>query len=138
VQVAAPYAGTTVSAKGGASATVLTTTGPFSENGVITGRVYVDRGGIGRFVRGDEGVPGVRVVLEDGQSVTTDAQGRFSFAVVRPGAHVLRLDPTTIPTGLRAFARHAYDDERGTLRLIHGILDEGLLQDVNFALEVVR
>jgi uncharacterized repeat protein (TIGR01451 family)/fimbrial isopeptide formation D2 family protein len=137
VQVAAPYAGTNVAAKGGASATVITTAGPFGENGAITGRVYVDRRGIGRFVRGDEGVAGARVVLEDGESVTTDAQGRFSFPAVRPGAHVLRLDPTTLPAGLRLSGAHGYDDERSALRLVHGILDEGLLQDVNFAVEAV-
>ncbi|MGP6156940.1 MAG: hypothetical protein ACLPYS_05420 [Vulcanimicrobiaceae bacterium] len=116
-----------------ASADVQTVAGVFSDRIVITGRVYIDPAGVGRVVPGDKGVAGVRLFLEDGESVLTDQFGRFSFPAARPGMHVLRLDETTLPQGLRAFPIHSFDDERSTRRLVHGILDSGTLQDVNFA-----
>ena len=116
-----------------ASADVQTVAGVFSDRIVITGRVYVDPAGLGRVVPGDVGVAGVRIFLEDGESVVSDPLGRFSFPAARPGMHVLRLDETTLPQGLRAFPIRSFDDERSTRRLVHGILDSGTIQDVNFA-----
>jgi hypothetical protein len=62
----------------------------------------------------------------------SDAEGRFNFPAVRPGMHVLRLDATTLPGGVHADGR-LYGN--WTLqRLVHGVLDDGLMQDVEFAL----
>ena len=102
---------------------------------VITGRVFVDTAGTGRFVEGDRGVAGVRVYLEDGSSVMTDRYGRFTFPSVHPGQHVLRVDATTLPSGVRAYSDKRYDSPRSLQRLLHGIYDAGLMHDVNFALE---
>jgi uncharacterized repeat protein (TIGR01451 family) len=121
-----------------ASATVQVVGGIFGSCTPITGRVYADANGH-RMVRGDAGVPGVRIILEDGNSAVTDRNGRFSFECVHPGQHVLRLDETTIPEGWRAFAgRYPYDDRRSTMQLVHGLFDAGMLDDVNFALQPVR
>lgn len=102
---------------------------------VLTGRVFVDRAGTGRFREGDRGVGGVRVYLEDGESVTTDPYGRFTFPAVHPGQHVLRVDASSLPATVRAFRDRAFDSTRSLLRLVHGVYDAGLMDDVNFALE---
>jgi uncharacterized repeat protein (TIGR01451 family) len=122
VNVSAPIPGTTLSANGAASFSIVATSGAFGERGTITGRVRA----------GEKPLAGVRVFLEDGESVTTDAGGRFSFHSVRPGMHVLRLDETTLPPGVHAYPDRRYDSVRSPIRLIHGVLDEGLLQDVPF------
>jgi uncharacterized repeat protein (TIGR01451 family) len=116
-----------------ATAGVQTVEGVFTDRIVITGRVYLDPAGLGRVVPGDAGVASVRLYLEDGESVMTDQFGRFNFPGARPGMHVMRLDETTLPQGLHAFPIHSFDDERSTRRLVHGILDSGTIQDVNFA-----
>jgi uncharacterized repeat protein (TIGR01451 family) len=113
--------------------------GAFSFTIPITGRVFTDLTGIGTFVPGDKGVSGVRLYLEDGQYVVTDADGRYSFPSARPGMHVIRLDTTTLPAGVRPFPDPLdYASPHSMLRLVHGVLDTGLLQDINFALEASK
>jgi uncharacterized repeat protein (TIGR01451 family) len=110
--------------------------GPFSFTIPITGRVFVDFSGSGLFVPGDKGVSGVRLYLEDGQYVITDSYGRYSFPSARPGMHVIRLDTTTLPAGVQPYPNPLnYESPHSMVRLIHGVLDTGLLQDINFALE---
>jgi hypothetical protein len=121
-------------ATGSAQAQTVVVAGVFSDRIPITGRVFLDRDDTGRFSRGDVGVAGVRVWLEDGESVVTDSGGRFDFPAARPGMHVLHLDRETLPPGVSFFATRAYDSERSPVRLVHGPFDGGLLQDVNFAL----
>jgi len=116
-----------------ASVDVQVSGGVFAARIAITGRVYVDDGGTGRFTRADEGVANVRIFLEDGESVTTDRFGRFSFPAARPGLHVLRLDETTLPSNLQAFPVRNFSDERSTRRLVHGVFDGGTMQDISFA-----
>lgn len=118
-----------------ASADTRVVAGALGNRIVITGRVFVDTAGTGRFRPGDRGLGGVRIYLEDGSSVTTDQYGRFTFPSVHPGAHVLRVDPTTLPAGVRAYADRNYDSPRSLQRLLHGVYDAGLMHDVNFALE---
>lgn len=43
------------------------------------------------------GVGGVRVMLQDGSYTVTDAEGRYHFEGVRPGLHVVQIDPSTLP-----------------------------------------
>lgn len=113
--------------------------GAFSFTIPITGRVFIDRTGIGTFAPGDKGVPGVRLYLEDGEYAVTDPQGRYSFPSSRPGMHVIRLDATTLPDGVKPFPDpRDYASPHSMTRLVHGILDTGLLQDINFALEASK
>lgn len=61
---------------------------------------------IGRITAGscgDEaiGIPGVRVMLEDGSFAVTDVDGRYHFDGLVPGTHVVRALETTLPTGGR-------------------------------------
>lgn len=124
--------GTMVNVNASANADVEVVDGALTDRSVITGRVFLDVRHTGRFSRGDRGLAGVRIYLEDGSSVLSDAEGRFDFPAVRPGMHVLRLDKSTLPGGIHADGR-LYGN--WTLqRLVHGVLDDGLMQDVEFAL----
>jgi hypothetical protein len=112
--------------------------GLYSSCTTLVGRVYLDTMKSGRFEPGDAGLPDVRIFIESGESVTTDRYGRFSFACVREGMHVARLDPTTLPASARPYPDRRYDSERSIRRLVHGIFDGLTMQDVNFALEDAR
>ena len=65
---------------------------------------------IGRVVEGEcgtpwqdlEGVPEVRMLLDDGTYVPTDRDGQFHFEGVRPGTHVVQLDLDSLPPDLEA------------------------------------
>lgn len=103
-----PSAGDTVhnaasaSGRGGrsnvAEARVKVRRGFESDNrGVLTGTVYLACDKDGEAV----GMPGVRLLLEDGTSITTDRAGRYSRYGLRAGTHVLKLDPATLPEGVR-------------------------------------
>jgi uncharacterized repeat protein (TIGR01451 family) len=133
ITAAAANGGTPLSAS--ASADVKTVAGIFSNRIIITGRVYADIAGRGRFVPGDKGIPNVRLYLEDGESAVTDQYGRFSFPAARAAMHVLRLDETTLPFGIAAYPTHVYDDEHSTRRLVHGVFDSGTIDDINFAVK---
>ena len=45
------------------------------------------------------GIPNVRVILEDGSYSVTDIEGRYHFEGVLPGLHVVQMDPSTLPAG---------------------------------------
>lgn len=45
------------------------------------------------------GIPGVRVMLEDGSFAITDREGRYHFDGVAPGTHVVAMAPATLPAG---------------------------------------
>lgn len=47
------------------------------------------------------GVPGVRVVLENGAWALTDRQGLYHFEGVRPGVHVAQIDVASLPKGAK-------------------------------------
>ncbi|MDO9370587.1 MAG: hypothetical protein Q7T68_18625 [Sphingopyxis sp.] len=72
---------------------------------------------IGRIVDGGcsvdpgkaDGIIGVRVMLQDGSYTVTDEDGRYHFEGVRPGIHVVQIDPSTLPLD-----REAIDCARST------------------------
>jgi uncharacterized repeat protein (TIGR01451 family) len=70
----------------------------------VMGKVWLDRNDNGRQEAGEEGVAGVDVWSEDGEVVTTDRYGRYSFRNVRIGTHALRVDTVGLP-GDATFAR---------------------------------
>lgn len=49
--------------------------------------------------RGRVGIPGVRVMLEDGSFAVTDVDGRYHFEGVRPGTHVVQAQRQTLGEG---------------------------------------
>ncbi len=47
-----------------------------------------------------QGVPKVKILMEDGTYVVTDKEGRFHFQKVTPGTHVVQIDQSTLPKNL--------------------------------------
>ena len=135
VVVRGQVAGTTLTTSGSATTTVEATSGVFTQRRALTGRVFIDERETGYFAKGDTGVPGVRVYLEDGSYVITDANGRFSIPAIRPGEHVLRLDPATLPKTVRTNLSEPITSNKSLQRLVHGIFDDASMQDIEFALE---
>ncbi|PLX85824.1 MAG: hypothetical protein C0617_02850 [Desulfuromonas sp.] len=82
-----------------AQARVDVVPGVFTSRGYVVGKVYVNCDWDRR--QGDEepGIPGVRLFMQDGSFVVTDAEGKFSFYGLSPSTHVLRIDETTLPAG---------------------------------------
>ena len=109
-----------------ASAQIKTVAGVFADQTLVLGKVFADCDGNGLQDAGEPGVPGVRLLLEDGTQVTTDGRGQFSLYGLAPKTHVLTLDTTTLPAGLQPLAagqRHAgvgrsrfVDPRRGELQ----------------------
>ncbi|MFK7841700.1 MAG: hypothetical protein AB8B54_05500 [Sphingorhabdus sp.] len=46
------------------------------------------------------GIGGVRVMLQDGTYTVTDNDGRYHFEGIRPGLHVVQVDPSTFPADM--------------------------------------
>lgn len=74
------------------------------ERDTIAGRMTL----IGRVALGNctgdtagPGIPGVRVMLEDGSFAITDRDGRYHFEGIVPGTHVVAIAPTTLPAGAK-------------------------------------
>jgi large repetitive protein len=82
-----------------ASTRTIVQGGVFSDQGYIVGKVFADCNRNGIQDKGELGIPGVRMYLEDGTFVISDAEGKYSFYGVSPRTHVLKLDTTTMPKG---------------------------------------
>lgn len=81
-----------------ATFTTRITGGVFSDEAFAFGKVYMDCRRDGKQDGAHEpGVPGVRLYMEDGTSVVTDVEGKWSLYGLKPVTHVLRLDQTTLP-----------------------------------------
>lgn len=75
----------------------LLQTGAFSDRGYVMGNVFADCNGNRLRDRGEHGVPGVRVYLEDGTFAITDPDGSYSIYGIQPTTHVLKVDNATLP-----------------------------------------
>lgn len=69
----------------------------FFRRGFIAGRITV---GECDSTEARAGVPGVRLLLEDGTWTVTDLNGRYHFEGLLAGMHVLALDRESLPPGL--------------------------------------
>jgi uncharacterized repeat protein (TIGR01451 family) len=116
-----------------ARASVRVRRGVFSSQQVIVGRVFVDANMNAQFDKDERGVPGVRLYLNNGQSVITDSEGLYNFPAVNEGSQVISLDPVTLPPGY-ALADAGRKDERSWTRLLRTPLGGGALLRQNFAL----
>lgn len=72
--------------------------GVFSSKGFIIGAVYLDCNGNRLHDLGEPGIPGVRILMQDGTSVITDMDGKYSFSEIAARTHVLKLDASTLPS----------------------------------------
>ena len=83
-----------------AHVSLTVTTGAFTLNQVLIGRVFEDRNRNGKFDSGEPGISNVRVVTSSGQTSTTDSDGQFSLPSLGPGSVLVAVDPATLPPGL--------------------------------------
>jgi uncharacterized repeat protein (TIGR01451 family) len=125
--------GLTVSANN-AAAPVQVRRSVFSDRGVVVGKVFAqcDCGPSSLQTAGELGVPGVRVVMEDGTSAITDAEGKYNFWDVASGLHVVRVDVTTLPAGARLVTLGNRNAGDGASRFVD--LKQGELHRADFAL----
>ena len=87
---------------GPAVASIRIIEGIFSRKGILFGSVFFDEDGNGIRGRGEGGVIGVSVFLENGTYAVTDSTGLYSIPGTVEGTHVLRIDPKTLPDSLEA------------------------------------
>jgi len=71
----------------------------FETKGIIIGKVFEDLNEDSWQDKGEPGIPGIDIVMEDGTTVTTDVDGKYSIPGVEPGYHVLTIDEATLPEG---------------------------------------
>ena len=89
-----------------ATAKVTISGGVFTDRAIVIGKVFADCSGNGvqspdgKESAPDVGIPGIRLYLEDGTNVTTDSEGKFSLYGLSPRTHVLKIDRTTLPSGV--------------------------------------
>jgi uncharacterized repeat protein (TIGR01451 family) len=75
--------------------------GVFALEACVLGKVFVDCNGNHVQDREELGIPGVRLVLQDGTFLTSDSEGKYSACGLPPKSHVLRIDESTLPRGAR-------------------------------------
>lgn len=117
---------------GVAAAKVKVTAGVFSEKAYIAGTVFADCDGDRLRGAAEAGIPGVRIWLEDGSYAITDADGRYSFADLRPRTHVAKLDRATLPAGASPALLDARNAGDAGSRFVD--LHDGELAKADFAL----
>ena len=93
----APRAGATTSNE--ASFKVQVSGGVFTNEACVAGKVFTDCNRNGVQDAGEAGIPAVRLYLEDGTNITTDADGKYSYCGLSPTTHVIKVDPVTLPAG---------------------------------------
>ena len=71
--------------------------GILSDCGTIVGRVFVDKNFDGEQQPGEPGVPNAVIYMDDGNRITTDANGLYSLAYVISGSRSGTLDLTSLP-----------------------------------------
>jgi len=74
--------------------------GVLSEKAVVFGKIYVDSDCNNIQSEGEWPIGGVKLYMENGTYVITDENGMYTLFGVRPGNHVLKIDPLTLPVGL--------------------------------------
>ena len=74
--------------------------GVLEDSGIIFGKVYVDADCNNVQNGGEWPIGGVKLYLEDGTWVITDANGQFSLYGLDSTNHVIKLDPITLPKGI--------------------------------------
>ena len=104
----------------------------FSDAMTVIGRVT--EGDCGQPASRRHGVPGIRLLLEDGTFVVTDRDGLYHFEGVRAGRHVVQIDTGSVPASHEPVACDIDTRQGGSAisRFVEGY--GGLLKRVDFQL----
>ncbi len=104
--------------------------GILSDCGTLVGRVFVDKNFDGEQQPGEPGVPNAVIFMDDGNRITTDANGLFSLANVISGNRTGTLDLTSLP-GYSIAPNLYFIEGNSQSRLVR--LEPGGLARMNFA-----
>ncbi len=104
--------------------------GILSDCGTIIGRVFVDKNFDGEQQPGEPGVPNAVIYMDDGNRITTDANGLYSLQFAIAGYRTGTLDLTSSPGYTLAPNRYRIEDN-SQLRLVK-VAPGGLVR-MNFA-----
>ncbi|MFT6527194.1 MAG: putative repeat protein (TIGR01451 family) [Celeribacter sp.] len=111
--------------------------GVFAREGIVIGSVFMDCNANGMRDADDDhaepGIPGVRIVTQQGLSVVTDRDGKYSLNGLRPVTHAFLVQPETLPRGTSVSVTRTNDLMRGGSRLIP--LKRGEMRAEHFAVE---
>lgn len=107
--------------------------GVFARQGTVLGAVFMDCNGNGLRdrVEDEPGIPGVRIVTQEGLFVVTDINGAYSLNGMRPVTHAFLVQPETLPAGTAVQVTRTNDLRRGGSRIVP--LKKGELRTENFA-----
>lgn len=108
--------------------------GILSDCGTLIGRVFVDKNFDGEQQSGEPGVPNAVIFMDDGNRITTDANGLFSLANVISGNRSGTLDLTSLP-GYTLAPNQRFIERNSQSRLVR--LEPGGLARMNFAVAPV-
>jgi uncharacterized repeat protein (TIGR01451 family) len=75
--------------------------GVFGVEACVLGKIHVDCNRNQVQDREELGIPGVRLVMQDGTTLISDSEGKYSVCGLAPRSAVLRVDPSTLPRGSR-------------------------------------
>jgi hypothetical protein len=104
--------------------------GILSDCGTLLGRVFVDKNFDGEQQPGEPGVPNAVIFMDDGNRITTDANGLFSLANVIAGNRTGTLDLTSLP-GYSLAPNIKFIEGNSQSRLVR--LEPGGMARMNFA-----
>jgi len=107
--------------------------GVFSRDGVILGKVFMDCDSDGKQSGDEPGIPGIMLHTQQGLSVATDSDGRFSLPGLKPKTHVLDIYEPSLPGGTRVTSTRAMDTFVGGSRFVP--LRAGEIRSEDFAVE---
>ncbi|MCK4908664.1 MAG: hypothetical protein KAS70_02080, partial [Planctomycetes bacterium] len=72
---------------------------PIFDYSTIIGKVFNDRNRNGRQDKGEMGIKGVKIATEDGIVVTTDRDGKYHIAGLKPQTKLIKLNENSLPLG---------------------------------------
>jgi uncharacterized repeat protein (TIGR01451 family) len=75
--------------------------GVFTTDACVLGKIFVDCNGNHLQDAEELGIPGVRLFMQDGTTLISDSEGKYSICGVPPRSAVLKVDPLTLPRGAR-------------------------------------
>jgi large repetitive protein len=84
-----------------ASFRVRVSGGVFTTDACVLGKIFVDCNNNHVQDAEELGIPGVRLVMQDGTTLISDSEGKYSICGVAPKSSVLKVDPITLPRGSR-------------------------------------
>jgi uncharacterized repeat protein (TIGR01451 family) len=94
-----PRAGSVATNEG--SYRVKVSGGVFTTDACFAGKVFVDCNHNHVQDAEELGIPGVRLVMQDGTTLVSDSEGKYSMCGLPPRSAVLKVDSLTLPRGSR-------------------------------------